>query len=214
MKRRQVVIVVLLALLVAVPAALLQRLLYTQQGLEYVVSKLELIESARIEVSGAEGTLAGALSFAHVVVDHDAVRIEADGVRGIPRVMGLLSGRLWLDQASIDRVEVTLKDRGPQPESEIHFLPAWLGISADDVTVRQVGVRLKDGTRLQAASVRGDVRVTRWRVDVTPFAIEDAAGRLDGEVYLRGTSPLGLRGNVAGHWLLPDEHQYRFAAAA
>lgn len=213
MKRRQVVIVVLLALLVVVPAVLLHRLLYTQQGLDFVVSKLQLIESARIEVSGAEGTLAGALSFAHVVVDHEAVRIEADGVRGVPRVIGLLAGRLWLDQAGIDRVEVTLKDRGPQPESEIHFLPAWLGISADDVTVRQVGVRLKDGTRLQVASVRGDVRVTRWRVDVTPFAIEDDAGRLDGEVYLRGTIPLGLRGNVAGHWRLPDGHQYRFAAA-
>ncbi len=213
MKRRQVVIAVLLVLLVAVPAALLHRLLYTQQGLEYLLSKLQLIESARIEVSGAEGTLAGTLSFAHVVVDHDAVRIEADGVRGIARVTGLLAGRLWLDQASIDRVEVTLKDRGPQPESEIHFLPAWLGISADDVTVRQVGVRLKDGTRLQVASVRGDVRVTRWRVDVTPFAIEDDAGRLDGEVYLRGTSPLGLRGNVAGHWRLPDGQEYRFAAA-
>jgi translocation and assembly module TamB len=213
MKRRQIVIAVLLALLLAVPAVLLHRLLYTQQGLEYVLSKLQGIEGVRIEVSGVEGTLAGPLSFGHLVIDHDAVRIEADGVRGIPRVAGLLAGRLGLDHASIDRVEIALKDRGPQPESEIHFLPAWLGISADDVVVRQVGVRLKDGTRLHVASVRADLRVTRWRIDLSPFAIEDAAGRLDGEVYLRGTSPLGLRGNVAGHWRLPDGLEYRFAAA-
>jgi translocation and assembly module TamB len=213
MKRRQVVIAALLVLLLAVPAVLLHRLLYTQQGLDFLLSNLQGMEGVRIEVSGAEGTLAGTLSFGRVIVDHDAVHIEADGVRGIPRVAGLLAGRLGLDHASIDRVEVTLKDRGPQPESEIHFLPARLGISADDVTIRQVGVRLKDGTRLQVASVRGDVRVTRWRIDVSPFAIEDEAGRLDGEVYLRGTNPLGLRGSVAGHWRLPDGHDYRFAAA-
>ncbi len=213
MKRRQVVIAALLVLLLAVPAVLLHRLLYTQQGLDFLLSRLQGIEGLRIEVSGVEGTLAGPLSFGHVIVDHDAARIEADGVRGTPSVAGLLAGRFGLDHASIDRLEVTLKDRGPQPESEIHFLPARLSISANDVTVRKVGVRLKDGTRLEVASVRGDVRVTRWRIDVSPFAIEDEAGRLDGEVYLRGTSPLGLRGNVAGHWRLPDGQEYRFAAA-
>jgi translocation and assembly module TamB len=214
MKRRHLVIVAILVLLLAVPAVLLHRLLYTQQGLEYVLSQLQKIESVRIEVSGAEGTLAGPLSFAHAVVDHDSVRIEADGVRGIPTVVSFLAGRIGIVQASIDRVEVTLKDRGPQPVTELHFLPAWLGISAHDVTVRQVGVRLVDGTRLHAASVRGDVRMTRWRIDVSPFVVEDAAGRLDGEVYLRATTPLGLRGNLAGHWRLPDGQEYRFAAAS
>ena len=213
MKRRQVVIAALAALLLGAVAVPLHWLLYTQPGLEYVLSKLQRIEGVRIEVSGAQGTLAGPLSFGRVVIDHAAVHIEADGVRGMPRVPDLLAGRLALEQASIDRVEVTLKDRAPQPESEMHFLPARLGIRADDVTVRQVGVRLKDGTRLHVASVRADVRVTRWRIDVAPFAVVDEAGRLDGEVYLRGTSPLGLRGNVAGHWRLPDGQEYRFAAA-
>jgi len=58
MKWRHFVIAALLVVLVGVPAVLLHRLLYTQQGLEYVLSKLQLIDSARIEVSGAEGTLA------------------------------------------------------------------------------------------------------------------------------------------------------------
>ena len=214
MKRRHLVIAASLALLLAVPTVLLHRLLYTREGLEYVLSMLQGLESVRIEVGGAEGSLAGPMSFRHVVVDHDAVRIEADGVRGVPSVARLLAGRLDLEQASIDRVEVTLRDRGPQPESELHFLPAWLSISAQDATVRQVGVRLKDGTRLQAAAVRGDVRVTRWRIDLSPFSIEDAAGRLDGELFLRATDPLGLRGKVAGHWRLPDGQAYDFTAAA
>lgn len=213
MKRRHFVIVAALALLLAVPAVLLHRLLYTHEGLEYVLSRLQGVESVRIEVQGAEGTLAGPLSFGHVVVDHAAVRIEADGVRGVLGVANLLAGTIDLEQGSIDRVEVTLKDRGPQPETEIHFLPAWLSISAHGATLRQVDVRLKDGTRLHAATVRGDARVTRWRIDAAPFSVEDPAGRLDGELFLRGTMPLGLRGAVEGRWRLPDGHLYRFKAA-
>ena len=53
MSRRQVVILVTLALLLAAPALLLHRLLYTQQGLEYLLSKLQGIEGGRIEVLGA-----------------------------------------------------------------------------------------------------------------------------------------------------------------
>jgi hypothetical protein len=62
------------------------------------------------------------------------------------------------------------------------------------------------------AAVRGDVRVTRWRIDADPVAIDDPAGRIDGKLFLRATLPLGLRGEAAGHWRLPDERVYRFAA--
>ncbi len=213
MKRRHVVLAAALVVLLAVPAVLVHRLLYSHEGLEYLLSSLERIEGVRIEVRGAEGILAGPLSFGRVVVDHEAVRIEADGVRGDVAIANLLAGRLALEQASIDRVEVTLKDRGPQPETKIHFLPAWLGITAQGATLRQVGVRLTNGTRLHAATVRADLRMTRWRIDLAPFAIEDPAGRLDGEVVLRATSPLGLRGKVAGHWRLTDGHLYSFTAA-
>jgi translocation and assembly module TamB len=212
MRPRHVVIAASLALLLAVPAVLLHRLLYTHAGLEFLLSNLQRLEVVRIEVSGAEGTLAGPVSFRHVVVDHDAVHVEADGVRGTLAIARLLVGRVELGQASIDRVEVTLKDRGPQPETAPHFLPAWLGISAHDVTVRQVGVNLKDGTRLHVATVRGNVRMTRWRIDVAQFSVVDPAGRLDGEVFLRATLPLGLRGRIDGRWQLPDDQLYRIKA--
>jgi translocation and assembly module TamB len=55
--------------------------------------------------------------------------------------------------------------------------------------------------------------MTRWRIDVTPFTLDDAAGQLTGEAFLRASQPLGLRGKVAGHWRLPDEQTYRFSAA-
>jgi translocation and assembly module TamB len=211
MSRRRAILIGLLALLVLVPAALVHRLLYTREGLEWLLSALERIESVHIEVSGANGMLAGPLSFDRVVVDHEAVRVEADGVRATLGVRGLLAGQLLLEDASIDRVEVTLKERPPQPESPTHFLPAWLGIRAPGASLRQVGVRLANGERLHAALVRGDLRMTRWRIDVAPLVLEDAAGRIDGKVFLRATEPLGLRSSLAGRWQGPDDRLYRFA---
>jgi translocation and assembly module TamB len=205
--------VLLLILLLGVPA-LLHGLLYTQSGLEFVLARLQGLETVRIEVTGARGVIAGPLSFDRVVVDHAAVHVVADDVRGTPSIVSLAAGRLSLNDASIGRVEVTIKDRGPQPETEIHFLPAWLSIVAPDATVRQAGVTLKNGYRLHVASVRGSARITRWRLDVDPFVLEDPAGRVSGKVFLRGTMPLGLRGEATGSWRLADGREYRFAAAA
>ena len=202
----------LVVLAVGVFALLMQRLLYTQQGLEFALAQLQRVQTARIEVRGARGVIAGALAFDRVVVDHAAVRVEADDISGTPAFFGLLRGKLAIADASIGRVEVIIKDRGPQPETEIHFLPAWLSIVADDAVVRRAGVTLKNGQRLHAESVRGDLSMTRWRIDVDPVVVEDPAGRVTGNVYLRGTLPLGLRGEVSGRWRLPDERTYRFSA--
>ncbi len=66
-----------MVLAVGVIAFLTQRLLYTQQGLEFALAQLQRVEAARIEVRGARGVIAGALSFDRVIVDHAAVRVEA-----------------------------------------------------------------------------------------------------------------------------------------
>jgi translocation and assembly module TamB len=202
-----------LLLLIGV-AVLLHRLLYTPLGLEILLSQLDRLQKVRVEVSGARGVLAGPLSFDRVVVDHEAVRVEALDVRGEPVLPGLRGGTIALERAEIGRVRVTIKDRGPQPETPIHFLPAWLSIVAREVTMRDVGVVLQNGVHLQVASVRGALRLTRWRLDVDPFTLEDPAGRLSGQVFLRAKQPLGLRGEISGRWQLPDEHLYRFTARA
>ncbi|NJD31755.1 MAG: hypothetical protein FIB04_07705 [Gammaproteobacteria bacterium] len=213
MRWKRWTLVVMLVLLLAVPATLLHRLLYTTQGLQFVLAQLQHIESVRIEVMNPRGVIAGPLAFDRVVVDHAAVHVVADDLSATPSIVNLLAGRIALDDARVGRVEVTIKDRGPQPESEIHFLPAWLSIVAPDATVEQAGVTLKNGTRLHVASIKASLRLTRWRLDLDPFAIADPAGRVGGRLFVRGTLPLGLRGEASGVWRLPDAHEYRFTAA-
>ena len=213
MTRRRLLLALAAVALIAGPAWIAHRLLYTTEGLHWVLGLVEGIDGVRIEVDGVDGVLAGPVSFGRVVVDHEAVRIVATGVRADPSAPALLAGRLALDDAAIDSVEVTLKERAPRPPSETHFLPAWLTITADRAEVRRIGVRLVDGTRLAADRVTADARITRWRIDLAPFEVVDRAGRVGGELYLRGTLPLGLRLRADGRWMLPDGRPYRFTAS-
>lgn len=188
------------------------RLLYTSRGLEFALSLLRHIEAAKIEVTGARGTIAGDLHFGRVVVEHAAVRVVADDVEGRLDLPSLLGGRIAVEGARIGRAEVTIKEREPVPESQTHFLPPGMSLTAPDAVVNRAVLVLKGGYRMHVATVRGDVRMTRWRIDVAPFVIDDPAGHIDGKVFLRATMPLGLRGEASGDWRLPDELTYRFAA--
>ena len=199
-------------LLLAGGAMFAHRLLYTTEGLDLLLRQLTHLESVHIEVTGTHGVLAGPLSVDKVVVDHAAVHIEARRLGVQPEWRGAVTGLVSLDDVSIGSIEITLKEREKQPESETYFLPAWLRLAVPDFKADNVSLTLASGTRYAVRHVKGTARITRWRIDVEPFVIDDPLGRVAGEVVLRGTNPLGLRGKVDGHWQLPDARTYRFSA--
>jgi translocation and assembly module TamB len=214
MRRARLVAAFLVLLLVGASWAATHRLLHTEAGLQWALAQLARIPSVRIEADGASGTLAGPLTVRRVVVEHDAVRVEAEGVRLDLRVRSLLAGSVYLEQASVDRVEVTLKHREPPPPRPPGFLPGFLEIAAPDLRVANAGLRFQDGRRIAVASVRAALDMSRWRIGLTNLAVDDPAGHVDGTLVLRATEPLGLRTALNGHWQLPDGRTYRFAAAA
>jgi translocation and assembly module TamB len=213
-KRRWILSVVLGGLVLAVGAGALfaHRLLYTPEGLDLLLRQLGRLQTVKIDVTGAHGMLAGAISADTVVVDHEAVRIEARQLRVHPAWYGALTGHLSLDAVSVGKLEITLKQRKKPPESETHFLPAWLRLSLPEFVANDVGLTLASGSRFHVRQIGGSASISRWRIDLEPVAIDDPLGRVAGDVILRAGTPLGLRGKVGGQWNLPDERTYRFTA--
>jgi translocation and assembly module TamB len=214
MRRRWIVLIAALAVLVGLPLALAYRVLHSEAGLQFALAQLARLPTVRIEASGASGTLAGPLAVQRLVVDHEAVRIEATGVRVDARLRSLATGNVHLEQLSVDGVEVLLKRREEQPPRPPAFLPRFLEIVAPEVRLDDVVLTLVDGRRIAVSSVRGAVAMKRSRMDVSKLVVEDAAGRVDGALTLRARVPLGLHVAANGHWRLPDERTYRFAADA
>jgi translocation and assembly module TamB len=214
--RRIVVLGALLALLLAALAAGLLgwRLLTAESGRDFLLEQLRRIPGVTIETTGAGGTVASALSFERLVVDHEAVRIEAAGVKLEPRLRQILWQTLTLRDVSVASLKVQLKPQPEAPPEEVHFLPRFLRIAVRDFAVRDFTLVLADGRSYHVDLLSGSALATRWTIDLPGVAIEDPAGRIDASVRLRAGLPLRLRGEARGHWQLPDERDYRFTLQA
>jgi translocation and assembly module TamB len=214
MRWRRIILVAALVLLVIVPVVAVYRVLNSQAGLDLALAQFQRLQNIRIEATGASGTLAGPLRVERLVIEHEAVRIEAFDLRLQAYMRGLLTGIVQIDQLEAARIEVVLKRREPRPPSEPHFLPRFLEVSAPDIRLGDIGVTLLDGQRVEVASLHAALAMTRWRIDLTDLVADDPAGHVEGNLRLRARQPLGLQAALNGHWRLPDERTYRFAAAA
>lgn len=202
----------LLVLLLGAAAWLLHHVFYTPAGLQLALKQLHRIDSVKIQTEGVRGVLARQLDADRIVIDHEAAQIDIRGLSVQPEVAGLLRGALRLERTRIASIEIRLKEREPPPDSTPHFLPAWLHIAVPDAQIRNIGLTLASGARYTIAELDASVQMTRWRIDVDPFRLRDAAGEVQGDLALRATEPLGLRSKLNGHWVLADGRDYRFSA--
>ena len=213
MRRGWIIAGVSLLLLVGTLGLLAHRLLYTQAGLEFALRQLDRVPGLRIEVEGARGTLAGPLDVARIVVDHEAIHLQASDVHVALQSSALLAGTVHLRDFSVGRVSVRLKPRPEQPPEAPRFLPRGLSIEAPSFRVGPAQIELKGGQKIVATEARGSLELTRWRLDLDPLHVTGPQGRVAGSLALRATEPLGLRTNLQGEWRLPDDtFDYRFRA--
>jgi translocation and assembly module TamB len=211
-RRRSIIGLGVLLLLAGVVAWLMYWLLFTQRGLDFALAQLQRIPSLQVEVRGARGTLAGSLEADQITIDHEAAHIVVRGLRVSPDPGGLLVGHFELDDLRVAALEVTLKERPPQPDQPLHFLPTGLQISAPAFRVNDVALTLQNGQRIDVREATGSLRLTRWRLDADPIDIRgQPSGHIAGSLTLRATEPLGLRTDLRGDWQLPGEpYEYRF----
>ena len=128
MRWRWVVLGVALLALVGVPLLLAWRLLTTDAGLRLALAQLERLPSVRVVAMGVNGTLAGPLTVDRLLIEHEAVRIEAQDLRIDARLRSLFAGNVHLETLSARRVEVVLRTREERPPGPVRFLPHFLEI--------------------------------------------------------------------------------------
>ncbi len=211
MRRRSLVLIGLLLALAGGVAVFLNWLLFTQRGLDFAIAQLGRLPTLQIEVRGARGSIAGPLTADSVIVDHEAAHVVARGLSVNPEPGGLIVGRFGLEGLAVSRLDVTLKERPPQPDKPPYFLPAGLHIVASHFRLGDVALTLTSGQRIEASEIKGSLSLTRWRLDLDPVDVRGPNGRISGNLAVRASEPLGLRTDLRGEWRLPDdEFEYRF----
>jgi len=188
-------------------------LVNTEAGLHFVLRRLETLSAVSIMARGARGTLAGTLEFDLLVIDHEAVRVEAHDLRIEAELANLLSRTISVAHAEAGAIEVLLRRREPQPPSEPHFMPHLLELAVANFDLRGVVLVLAGGQRYAVDSVTGSLTMDHWVLRAPVVRITDDLGELIGDVRLRAARPLGMTGTLSGRWRLPDGRDYRFSAA-
>jgi len=181
-KRKGIGIVILVALLAL--ALLASRwLLFTEAGLQFVLARIQHLATVSITTTDARGTIAGSLDAREIVIDHDAVHIVARDVHLRPHLRRILAQVAAIEEATIGSLDVTLKSRPPQPETPPHFLPRFLTLTLQRFSIGSLELTLADGQHFGVAKVEGGrLELTRYRLQLPEYVVEDPSGRIAGAV--------------------------------
>jgi len=191
---RKWLFIVLLALIVAAPLAIVATLLYSETGLTLVQSQLVRLERYGVQVEGVSGRLAGPLRIARFELDNPNVHIVSHDIIVYPRIRQLLWQTIGIRSftAHDTVVEIRRAPPAPPPTKALRFLPSFLRIDIDRgrfAALRYVNI---DGTTIEATEVAGGVTLTPRRIRVRDIAVRGTWFSASGAVTLRAQRPLGL----------------------
>lgn len=171
----------------------------TEDGLRWAVAQAERAAQGRVRIEGAGGSLLRGVRIARLAYRDDETRIEATDAKGRASLGAALRGRLELSPLAIDRLQIELSGKPPEPRERL-TLP--FGIRVAYATVESL--EFTQGARRERLT---DVRIAA--ADLGPrelsasasFARPDERFPLTADVDLSGTYEklaIEARGRVAG----------------
>src|SRR6185436_3201525 len=92
MTRRILIIIgIVIAFVITVPAGILYYLAYTEEGLQFVVSRIPTrVGNTQMEFVGARGTLAGGFTLKRFELEHERVHLKFEDIEGHTTLLPLL----------------------------------------------------------------------------------------------------------------------------
>lgn len=165
---------------------------HTAAGVVFVLARVSNLKTVQIETSGVTGTLAGPLTIERLTIDHKLVHIVVDKLVLDLSPSSIFWQNVQVDTASAEHVKVDVKPSGPSDDKPIRFFPSFLQLAVDDANLSDVKIYTADGFYQNAKQVRGQLRLTAERLDVSGIAIDGPFYSATGTFALRARKPLEL----------------------
>ncbi len=180
-------------------------LVTTEAGLRRVVAIAESLDTVKIRIGGAEGSLVGPLRIASIEIDHPRAKIRIAGFEADYEPLELLAGRISADGMRISDAAVILR-RPSGPSRPPSFMPGRLKLVLDAAAVSRLLLVAPNGTEVLFKDIRGSARLTKDRIEFDGLYVSSpgwAVAGASGRLYAR--EPLALDVNTA--WSLSDDHR-------
>ncbi|MFL6618025.1 MAG: translocation/assembly module TamB domain-containing protein [Povalibacter sp.] len=193
-------ILIIVALLIAAPFALVATVLYTPFGLSMITSQLPRLQKMGIRIEGVTGQLNGPLHIKRFELDKPNVHIVSNDIYLEVRMRELLLQTVGIATLRAHDTLVEIRNAPPTPPSTkpMRFLPSFMRVvvhAAEFNALKYVNI---DGTVVEATRLTGDGRIGPRRIRVREFHVEAPRFNLDGSGRLLAQRPLGLEMKVNG----------------
>lgn len=200
-----VVLVVLIALLCALPFALLWFIAFTPQGLAMLVARVpHRVGPVTMEIGAVSGTLARGFDVARFELTHERVHLVVDELHARLGVPALLWQTIDVPEARIGRVLIEVRPRTKPPNKGTpKFLPRLLRIDAGDAHVGSIAIVSPHGTRTEFTDAQASGVVRHRSIRVFAAAGEFQGMRLSANGTLRAADPMRIDASGRAEWDAP-----------
>jgi translocation and assembly module TamB len=172
-------------------------LCYTASGLQFALLQLNRVPHLSIKVDGVTGNIAGPLHVDHITLDHERIHIDIEQFDVDLTPALLLSGLVEVNRLEIGKVVATFKPpKRITPDAPIHFLPAFLRISVDELILHHAEYIHTSGYTIVATPLRGSADLSRSRLQVRNLDVVTTEFDARGELTLDSTSVLNLQATL------------------
>ena len=190
-------------------------LCYTASGLQFALLQLNHVPGLSLQVQGVTGKLAGPLHVEHITLDHERIHIGIDQFDVDLTPAFLLSGLIEINRLQIGNVKAVLKPRLHEtPDKPIHFLPAFLRISVDELILKRAEYVHTNGYAIVATPLHGNAELSRSRLQVHQLDVTTQEYDARGEVTLDAADVLSLQADLDAAYKLANGPTLRGALKA
>ena len=203
-----------LLLALAIPAALLYFLAFTESGLQFVVARIpeRIGKIERVRIEGAQGTLAGGFRVARLELRQERVALRIEGASGRLRMLPLLWQSIAPEDVRVEVVHLTLRPALTPPRRPPRFLPRFLSVDARTVRVDALTLVPLKGQPLEFRdiSAAGLLRSTTLRIYNAQASLLDL--RLSATGLLTAAEPLRAEGSARAEWKIANQPRWLASA--
>jgi translocation and assembly module TamB len=199
MKRRNLIITLLLALVLALPIAGLWTLGHSEPALQRLVSlipqKIGALQD--ISIKDVRGSLAGGFEIGSVDIEHDIVTLRIRDLRARIELIPLLWQSIEAAEFSAGEVIIEQEARDlPPPEKALPFLPRLLTVELISAEIPSLQIRPMRGDPVVLRNIGLDALIRSKTIDISRLQASLGAIKLDLEGVLTAALPLKLKGEL------------------
>ncbi|MDR2214541.1 MAG: translocation/assembly module TamB domain-containing protein [Nevskiaceae bacterium] len=192
----------IVALLLLAPVALLAWVITTQSGLRFAIDTLNRvgrIGPVTLHIDDVSGTLLRGARIGRAQIHHRRADILAQDMQGRVQLAPLFVRQIGVMRPQVARVEVTvLANPGPRPNRTPKFLPRLMRVDVYDASIDELSVTLISGRTLEFTHLSGDaaIRTAQIRVRNAQGEMPAMNALIHADGRLRAAVPLALNGDM------------------